>query len=89
MPAAVSWVLEAVRSRMPLDYFGMDFGVTPSGEVVLFEANATMNFFPFLHDPRLDYLKSALKPAREAFHEMLGCSEPGSFALGERLALAR
>ena len=36
-PAAVRAVLGQVRERMPLDFFGMDFGVTQGGEVVLFE----------------------------------------------------
>ena len=51
-PKAVMDTLQAVRARTPLDYFGMDFGLMPDGRVVLFEANATMNFFPFLPDPR-------------------------------------
>ena len=64
--------LQAVRARMPLDYFGMDFGLMPDGRAVLFEANATMNFFPFLPDPQFAYARSCLKPATEAFHAMLG-----------------
>ncbi len=64
--------LAAVRDRMPLDYFGMDFGILPDGHVVLFEANATMNFYPFLPDPRFAYVRSCLKAATQAFHEMLG-----------------
>jgi hypothetical protein len=88
-PPNVLEALSAVRERMPLDYFGMDFGLAQDGRVVLFEANATMNFFPFLADPRLAHVKSCLKPASEAFHAMLGCSERGSLALAERLAVAR
>lgn len=72
LPPAVMATLEAVRDRMPLDYFGMDFGIMPDGRVVLFEANATMNFFPFLPDPRFAYVRGCLKPATEAFHRMLG-----------------
>ena len=71
LPAAVIDTLNAVRDRMPLDYFGMDFGVLPDGQVVLFEANATMNFFPFLPDPRFAYVRACQKPAAQAFHEML------------------
>lgn len=73
-PAGVGRALEAVRDRMPLDYFGMDFGVAPDGRVVLFEANATMNFFPFMDDPRFAYVKSCRGPARQAFHELIGCA---------------
>jgi hypothetical protein len=69
---AVRAVLEQVRERMPLDFFGMDFGVTQSGEVVLFEANATMSFFPFSPDPQFAYLKLCFSPAQAAFRELLG-----------------
>src|SRR5262249_13561440 len=67
-------VLDAVRTRMPLDFFGMDFGMTQSGEIVLFEANATMSFFPLwpTQDPQFIYLPKCLDPAVEAFREMLG-----------------
>src|SRR5947209_17858018 len=71
-PDEVQRVLAAVRQRMPLDFFGMDFGVLPDGRVVLFEANATMNFFPLLPDPRFAYLESCMEPARNAFLELLG-----------------
>ena len=36
-------VLREVGRRMPLDIFGMDFDVDREGQVVFFEANATMN----------------------------------------------
>jgi hypothetical protein len=65
-------VLSAVRERMPLDFFGMDFGIAPDGRVVLFEANATMNFFPLSTDPRFAYLARCVEPARCAFYELLG-----------------
>ena len=67
-------VFGAVRERMPLDFFGMDFAVTQGGEVVLFEANATMNFFPLwpTKDPQFIYLTKCLDPAQAAFRELLG-----------------
>jgi hypothetical protein len=68
----VQQVLEGVRERMGLDFFGMDFGITRGGEVVLFEANATMNFFPFARDPQFAYLQRCLPAARRAFRELLG-----------------
>ena len=70
--ADVRRVLEAVRERMPLDFFGMDYGVTQAGDVVLFEANATMSFFPFSPDPQFEYLKRCFAPAQAAFRELLG-----------------
>lgn len=38
--------LHAIRKRIPLDVFGLDFDVAPDGRVVFYEANATMNLFP-------------------------------------------
>lgn len=35
--------LDAVARLMPLDIFGMDFDVTEGGDLLIFEANATMN----------------------------------------------
>ena len=60
-----------VRQRFPLDYFGMDFGIAPNGKLLLFEANATMNFFPFLDDPCFDYVKQSARPAQLAIHKLI------------------
>jgi tetratricopeptide (TPR) repeat protein len=37
--------LRAIRNRIPMDVFGIDFDVDADGRVVFFEANATMNLF--------------------------------------------
>ncbi|HEX4343097.1 MAG TPA: tetratricopeptide repeat protein [Verrucomicrobiae bacterium] len=37
--------LRAIRERIPLDVFGIDFDVAADGRVVFYEANATMNLF--------------------------------------------
>lgn len=71
-PAGAMQTLAAVRDRMPLDYFGMDFGIAPDGQIVLFEANATMNFFPFMTDPRFDYVRQCIAPSRRAALDLLG-----------------
>jgi hypothetical protein len=71
-PDQVFQCQQAIRERMPLDFFGLDYGIVPDGRMVLFEANATMNFFPFLSDPRLAHVKRAYRPAQEAFWELLG-----------------
>ena len=68
--------LRCVRERIPLDYFGMDFGIAPDGQILLFEANATMNFFPFLDDPRFAYVKRSLEPAQNAMRELIGVAPP-------------
>ena len=71
-PPHIRTVLEAIRDRMPLDFFGMDFGITRDGQAVLFEANATMSFFPFSPDPQFEYLHACFAPAQAAFRELLG-----------------
>ena len=77
-PPEIRAVLEQVSDRMPLDFFGMDFGVTQGGDVVLFEANATMSFFPFSPDPQFAYLKLCFRPAQAALRELLGLPPQGS-----------
>jgi len=72
LPPSVRRALEGVRERMDLDFFGMDFGVTRDGRVVLFEANATMSFFPYSADPQFDYLTRSFVPAQAAFRALLG-----------------
>jgi hypothetical protein len=71
-PARVEPVFDAVRSRMPLDFFGMDFALTRDQQVVLFEANATMSFMPNLFIPEFEYLQSCFAPAQAALMELLG-----------------
>jgi glutathione synthase/RimK-type ligase-like ATP-grasp enzyme len=72
---AVRKVLDAVAERMEVDFFGMDFGIDRDGRVVLFEANATMNFFPFLTDPKFDYVRACVEPSQRAFLRLLGVDE--------------
>lgn len=71
---AVREVFRQVGERMPLDFFGMDFAITEDGEVVLFEANATMSFFPLTPnlDPQFEHLRNCLAPAQAAFRQLLG-----------------
>lgn len=64
--------LEAIGERMPLDYFGVDFALTDDDQLVLFEANATMNFYTWYDDPRFAYLDRAIPPAQAAFRDLLG-----------------
>lgn len=71
-PASIQTVFDEIGQRMPLDFFGVDFGITQAGDVVLFEANATMSLFPFAPDPQFDYSRRCIAPARAAFRELLG-----------------
>ena len=71
-PPQIHAVFDAVRTRIGLDFFGMDFALGSDGQVILFEANATMNFFPLEVHPKFSYLGKIEAPARAAFVDMLG-----------------
>jgi len=71
LPAPVKAAILEIRARMPLDYFGIDFAVLPDGRALLFEANATMKFFPISADPPFDYFAGTLARAQAAFNAML------------------
>lgn len=71
LPAGVKEAILGIRDRMPLDYFGIDFAVLPDGRTLLFEANATMKFFPISADPPFDYFAGTLEKAQAAFNAML------------------
>ena len=71
-PDAVHATFGAIRERLGLDFFGLDFGFDADGQMVLFEANATMNFFPLVVDPRFAFRQKLHAPAEEAFLAMLG-----------------
>lgn len=81
-------VLLTIRERMPLDFFGIDFGIAPDGQVVLFEANAAMCFFPLSLDPRFAYLHGCLPPAQRAFRELLGLPAEQAGGASPRLQAA-
>lgn len=63
--------LEAIQKLVQLDYFGVDFAVAPDGQLLIFEINATMNFFPFPEDPRFLYLQTSLNHAVRAMTQLL------------------
>jgi glutathione synthase/RimK-type ligase-like ATP-grasp enzyme len=63
-----------IKSVLGLDYFGVDFSITKSGRLVLFEANATMNFFPFLNPDPEHYSRQPLARAVRAMRELVGRS---------------
>jgi glutathione synthase/RimK-type ligase-like ATP-grasp enzyme len=71
-PTTVLETLRQARDRINLDVFGMDFGLLPDGRVLLFESNASMNFFPFLADPEFAYVLQCREPAQRALRELLG-----------------
>jgi hypothetical protein len=66
----------------------MDFAMTRDGQLVLFEANATMSFFPFSSDPQFEYLRRCFAPAQAAFRELLGLPPRAAAGIEIRLESA-
>jgi hypothetical protein len=63
--------LAAIRDMMGLDYGGIDFAVGKDGEILLFEANATMIIIAPGADPRWDYRRTAISNVESAVRTML------------------
>ena len=65
-------VLSTIQERIGLDIFGIDFALV-DGQVVVFEANACMNFLSpgYSEDGRYRYLKSYVKDLKHAVKKML------------------
>jgi hypothetical protein len=63
--------LEAIAAATDLDYGGIDFGITPNGDVGVFEANGAMAIFLPDADPRWDYRRTAMQTALDAATTML------------------
>ncbi len=63
--------LAAIAGRLGLDYAGVDFGLSATGQVLLFEANATMVVNPPEPDPRWDYRRKPVARILTAVRDML------------------
>ncbi|HVX13396.1 MAG TPA: hypothetical protein VHC22_19590 [Pirellulales bacterium] len=63
--------LEAIRETLGLDYAGADFSIGPTGDVLLFEANATMVVNPVEADPKWDYRRPAVQRVLDAIRRLL------------------
>jgi tetratricopeptide (TPR) repeat protein len=63
--------LAAIRDTLGLDYAGADFSLTPQGEMILFEANATMVVNPPDPDPRWDYRRPHVQVVLDAIQGLL------------------
>jgi tetratricopeptide (TPR) repeat protein len=61
----------AVGEAMDLDYAGLDFSILPDGQVLLFEANATMLVHPEAPDGPLEHKNPAIERIYAAFRAML------------------
>jgi glutathione synthase/RimK-type ligase-like ATP-grasp enzyme len=63
--------LERIQKTLDLDYAGIDFGLSANGDVLLFEANATMVVNPPEPDERWAYRRRAVEQIFAAVHGML------------------
>jgi hypothetical protein len=75
MPSAIGAramaALERINTALDLDYCGVDFAVNAAGDVLLFEANATMVMVPLSGDPKWDYRRPAFDKVFAAIRAML------------------
>ena len=75
MPAALGGkaiaALERIKEALGLDYAGIDFGIGADGDVLLFEANATMVIASPDPDPRWAYRRAAIDRILEAVVAMM------------------
>ncbi len=75
MPAVlgprVMTALQHVQAALGLDYAGIDFGLSPAGDLLLFEANATMVVNPPEPDPCWAYRRPAVERIFTAIRRML------------------
>ena len=62
--------LASLQTALGLDYGGIDFGISPNGDVLLFEANATMVVQQPDKDEIWDYRRSAVDRIQAAAHQM-------------------
>lgn len=63
--------LARIRDTLALDYGGIDFGLSPTGELLLFEANATMVLMPPPEADHFAYRRGAITRALDAVTAMI------------------
>ncbi|MGA2057879.1 MAG: tetratricopeptide repeat protein [Bradyrhizobium sp.] len=63
--------LQAICERLALDYAGIDFGVNANGDLLLFEANATMVIASPDNDPRWAYRHGPITAVIDAVTAMI------------------
>jgi glutathione synthase/RimK-type ligase-like ATP-grasp enzyme len=63
--------LKQIQQQLALDYAGIDFGLNDHGDVLLFEANATMVVNPPDRDSQWDYRREPIQRIQNAIRRML------------------
>lgn len=63
--------LDYVQRELALDYAGIDFGLSPHGDLLLFEANATMVVQMPEPEERWSYRRAAVQQIHDAVRDML------------------
>jgi hypothetical protein len=63
--------LQSIQAALGLDYAGVDFGLNRNGDVLLFEANATMIVLQPDEGEHWDYRRPAVERIHTAVHRML------------------
>jgi glutathione synthase/RimK-type ligase-like ATP-grasp enzyme len=63
--------LERIRDALGLDYAGVDFAISAGGDLLLFEANATMVIAPLSEDERWAYRRDAIGKILDAVAAMI------------------
>jgi len=81
--------LSAIASALGLDYGGIDFGLDPDGNVVVFEANATMIVPEPAADAHWEYRRAAVARIDAAVRAMLRDRLAGNDSRSAPLAPAR
>jgi hypothetical protein len=69
--ANVMRALADIQATLGLDYAGIDFGLSPAGELLLFEANATMVIAKPNNDLHWAYRRGAIDRVLEAVLAMI------------------
>ena len=86
LPALAQRALAGVRAAVGLDFFGLDCSLLEDGSLLLFEANATMNFSnASADDPQFSYLRPAFQQGRNGFRSMLAPGYKGARAAASPL----
>ncbi len=63
--------LKSIQAALALDYAGVDFGLNRNGDILLFEANATMVVLHPDEGEQWDYRRPAVERIHAAVHRML------------------